>query len=145
MVLAIFNEGAYLSQSSMRPSIYFRSIVNSSSNRFLEPTSTTVSNKGKVSFSRKQRWPLMGNPGPPHYESDVHPTAPRPFDTGLVQILKSVIYFSSFYHTMRCAKWVDFYIFCASQSICFGFWLCFGKTDIKQTTTGLSAPDLAHS
>jgi len=40
VVLAIFNEGAYLSQSSMRTSIYFRSIVNSSSNRFLEPTST---------------------------------------------------------------------------------------------------------
>ena len=43
----------HLSQSSIRPSIYFSSIVNSRSNPVL-------SNKGKVSCSRKQRGPLMG-------------------------------------------------------------------------------------
>ena len=42
-VLTLFKEGAYLtftSQSSIRPSIYFSSIVKSRSNPFLEPTST---------------------------------------------------------------------------------------------------------
>ena len=43
LVLTISNEGAYLtflSQSSIRPSICFSSIVKSRSNPFLEPTST---------------------------------------------------------------------------------------------------------
>jgi len=53
LVWTIFNEGAYLSQSSILPSIYFSSIVKSRSNPFLEPT-TVLSNKGKVSCSRKQ-------------------------------------------------------------------------------------------
>ena len=47
----------HLSQSSIRPSIYFSSIVTSRSNPFLEPP--VLSNKGKVSCSRKQRRPLM--------------------------------------------------------------------------------------
>ena len=61
-VLTIFNEGAYstfdLSQSSIRPSIYFSSIVKSRLNPFLEPTSTK--HKGNVSCCRKQRGPYMG-------------------------------------------------------------------------------------
>ena len=81
--LTIFNEGAYLiwhlSQSSIRPSIYFSSIVKSRSKPFLEPTST----KQYVSCSRKQRGPLMGlEPTTSHYESDVQPTAPRRLLTG---------------------------------------------------------------
>jgi len=42
LVLTIFNEGLiwHLSQSSIRPSIYFSLIVKSRSNLFLEPTST---------------------------------------------------------------------------------------------------------
>ena len=48
----------HLSRSSIRPSIYFSLIVKSSSNPFLEPP--TVSNKDKVSCSKKQRGPLMG-------------------------------------------------------------------------------------
>ena len=42
----------HLSQSSIRPSIYFSSIVKSLSNPFLEPTST----KQQVSCARKQHW-----------------------------------------------------------------------------------------
>ena len=48
----------HLSQSSIRPSIYFSSIVKSRSNPFLEPRGS--------------------NPWPPHYESDVQPTTPPP-------------------------------------------------------------------
>ena len=44
-------------------------------------TQPVLSNKGKVSCSRKQQMPLMGlEPRPPHYESDLQPTAPRRLD-----------------------------------------------------------------
>ena len=44
----------HLSQSSSRPSIYFCSIVKS------RPNQPVLSNKGKVSCSRKQQGPLVG-------------------------------------------------------------------------------------
>jgi len=48
----------HLSQSSIRPSIYFSSIVKSA--RICSWNQPVLSNKGKVSCSRKQRGPLMG-------------------------------------------------------------------------------------
>ena len=47
----------HLSQSPIRPSIYFSLIVKSRSNLFLE---SVLSNKGNGSSSRKQRGPFMG-------------------------------------------------------------------------------------
>ena len=53
VLLTLLNEGAtfHLNQSSIRPSIYFSSIVKSRSNQFLEPT---------VCCSMKQLDPLVG-------------------------------------------------------------------------------------
>ena len=62
----------HLSQSSIRPSIYFSSIVNTRSNPFLE-----LNKKVNVSCSMKHGLSWGSNPRPPHYESDVQPTAPR--------------------------------------------------------------------
>ena len=61
--LTIFNEGAYLSQSSIRPSIYFSSIVKSRSNPFLEPTSTKQYCTLALSFNQQHHmahapWPI---------------------------------------------------------------------------------------
>ena len=51
----IYNEGAYLTfKTAIRPSIYFCSIVKS------RPNQPVLSNKGKVSCSRKQQGPLVG-------------------------------------------------------------------------------------
>ena len=54
LVLTIYNDGLIwqFSQSSIRPSLYFSSIVKSGSNPFLGPA--VLSNKGKFSCSRKQ-------------------------------------------------------------------------------------------
>ena len=66
LVLTISNEGAYLT---------FKSIFHKALNLFQQPV---LGNKGKVSCSRKQQGLSWGsNPRPPHYESDVQPTAPR--------------------------------------------------------------------
>ena len=77
--LTKFNEGAniwHLSQCSIRPSIYFSSIAKS--RRICSGNQPVLSKKGKVSCSRKQQGLSWGsNPRPPHYESDVQPTAPR--------------------------------------------------------------------
>ena len=66
----------HLSQSSIRPSIYFSSIVKSRSNPFLEPTSTKQQVKFLAQRNNGGLW-WGSNPRPPHYESDVQPTAPR--------------------------------------------------------------------
>ena len=59
-----------------QPSIYFSLIVNSSS--ICSWNQPVLSNKGKVSCTRKQRGLWWGsNPRPPQYESDVQSTAPR--------------------------------------------------------------------
>ena len=66
----------HLSQSSIRLSNYFSLIAKSRTNPFLEPV---LSNKGKKKFAQGNNGGLWwgSNSRPPHYESDVQPTAPH--------------------------------------------------------------------
>ena len=61
LMIHVFNEGAYLtwhlSQSSIRPSIYFNLWNHAQIHSWNQ---TVLSNMGKVSCSRKQQGPLMG-------------------------------------------------------------------------------------
>ena len=79
----------HLCQSSIRPSIYFSSIVKSRSNPFLEPSSTKQQGKSFLLKETTGAFAWGSNPRPPHYESVVQPTAPRrPFTTTLNHVVK---------------------------------------------------------